>query len=220
MREDVFNPTRYTLIDGLMARGTQGRDELIRHIMQVYAWPLKVYLLGCNAQDLGDPDEVINGFLLNRLQRDSYLTDWRKSGLKLRRWLCNGLCLYMRELRKSIRTKGGMGLPDDTETFDGEPGRAVERAYLVSVVREALRVAGEECEQRGLSDQWFAFRRHYDADLTYQELGRELNVSPERADTMVRTGKRRFAAALRELLAVESEDPSALDEEIRLLLKI
>ena len=42
----VFPQTISTWIGMRMGEGSQGRDELNRHVMSVYAFPLRVYFLG------------------------------------------------------------------------------------------------------------------------------------------------------------------------------
>ena len=107
MSANAFPQTRRTWIDDALDRGGDGVHDVNGHIMETYAWPLRVYYLGTNSRWLGEPDDVIDGFFADRLARDSFLGDWRASGLRLRRWLINAFCFYLLELR---RRKLGAGI--------------------------------------------------------------------------------------------------------------
>lgn len=205
MTQDHFPQTQYTRIDGLLALGESGRGQLNSLLMSLYGEPLKVYFLGSSARALGEPDEIVHGFLADRLGRGEYIAQWRSSGLQLRRWLMNGLCLYLRELQKRERRRQGRELNDDALTFSGDPEREADRAYVVAVVQEAVRRAGEDCESRGLGRHWHAFRRRYYDGLSAREVGAEIGCTPEEADVMVRSAKRRFRAALTDLLAIDAQ---------------
>jgi len=221
MAADVFPSTMRTWIDRALDRDDEGRLEVNRHIMKTYAWPLKVYYLGTNSRWLGEPDDIVHGFFAARLQREDFLPAWRESGMRLRRWLMNGFCYYLMEIRRE-RKKGQTPIEQAEEpmTFAGDPMLEVDRAAVVAFVRQALELAAEQCEQEGLADHWEIFLRHHNEDAPFKTLAADFGVDAARAAVMARTAGRKFKAALRDVLARDGVKPQDIDSEIQALLEV
>src|SRR5882672_12709738 len=97
-KKDVFPRTLGTWIGRKLQEGKAGRAEVNRHLMSVYAWPLQVYFRGSSDRWLGEPEDIVQGFFADRLDREEFLPGCQESGLRLRRWLMNGFCFYLKEL--------------------------------------------------------------------------------------------------------------------------
>lgn len=219
-KADVFPATQATRIRTDLARGDEGRASLNHLIMITYAEPLMVYYRGTNARWLGDPDDIINGFFASRLARPDFMRKWHDSGLRLRRWLMNGLCFYLRELQRTHRDGARAGLAAEEEiTFEGDPALEIDRAASMAFVREAWRHAAAECGQRGLEPHWDLFVLHHLEERTFRNLAVEFEVTPARAEVMARTAARRFRAALRDVLLRDGVPEQDVDGEIQSLLE-
>lgn len=219
MAQDVFPATMMTWIDARLQEGEAGRGDLNQHIMSVYAWPLRVYFLGSRDRWLGDPDEVIQGFLADRLGKPGFFDEWRKSGMRLRRWMINAFCFYLKELRrKRQRFDAVEPLGAESTSPSGNPEQEFDRAYVVSLIRRALQETQKVCEGEGLADHWRIFLLHYYQEQPYAGFADDFGVDPPRAAVMARTAQRKFRSVLRDLVA---RDGSAedLDGEIRILLE-
>lgn len=219
---DVFPATMATWIDDQLRLGPEGRRAVDHHIMSVYAWPMKVYFMGTRDRWLGEPDDVVQGFLADRLGKPEYFNKWRSSGLRLRHWLINGFCFYLKELRRAQRRTTAIGedakfvsTPDDPMDDSPGPTAAFDRALIVSFVREALKQTRETCEAEGLAAHFEVFLRHFYHGQSYGDFARDLGVDEARAAVMARTARTKFQAALRSMLSREGAD---IDEEIRTLL--
>jgi len=220
VKRDVFPTTQRTWIDLALDGSSEDRRELNRHIMGVYAHPLRVYYLGTGSRWLGDPDEVVAGFFADRLGRDSFLTEWRRGGMRLRRWLMNAFSFYLSELRRKRRRDNRMsGEVPDVATPGPSPERLADRAFGESIVAEALRVAAESCQAQQLDDHWAVFIRHTCDDVPYAELAPEFGVTAARAAVMARTASRHFRRALRLQLVSDGAGEADVDDEIRELLE-
>ena len=221
VKRDVFPTTMRTWIGNAMDRGEADRSDLNRHIMSVYAAPLRVYFLGTRLRWLGDPDEVVAGFFADRLPRDGFLRDWRRGEMRLRRWLMNAFSFYLSELRRrQIRDRRTEGeLPDMPET-SLPPEHLADRAFGESIVAEAIRLAEAHCAENGLNDHWGIFLRHTCDDVPYLALATDYGVSPARAAVMARTAGRHFRKALRASLVSDGAHEGDVDNEIRKLLEI
>ena len=220
MAKNVFPPTMQTWIGRRLLDGEQGRSQVNRHVMEVYALPMRVYFLGTSDRWIGEPDEVIQGFFADRLARPGFFEDWQNSGLPLRRWLMNAFSFYLLELRRARRRDGRAGpMDDDPPTFSGDPNAAVDRAFIVSVVRRALQSARLLCEEQGLEDHFTVFIRHHYQGRSYKHIGEEFGVDHARAAVMARTAGRKFRAALREILEQDGTARAEIDQEIVVLLE-
>lgn len=220
VRPDVFPSTQRTWLDAALGPGGEGRRDVNRHIMTVYARPLRVYFLGTAARWLGEPDEVVAGFFADRLSRGNFLDDWQRSGLRLRRWLMNAFSFYLSELQRGRRRdRKTAGVLPDAAASRVAPERTVDRAFGESVVAEALREAQAACLRNGLSDHWGIFIRHAYDGVSYERVAPEFGLRPERAAVMARTAARHFRKSLRELLRTDGAPEGDMDDEIRALME-
>jgi len=225
VKEDVFPTTLNTWIDLRLREGERGRAEINRHIMSVYAGPMRVYCLGLREPQLGEAEELVEGFFADRLARADYLQEWRTSGLRLRRWLMNGLIFYVKELRRERRKDARL---QDLEALelpaaDDSAGRVeaeMDRAFAASVVREALRATREACAAKGLSPHFEIFHKRYYEGLSYADFTAGYGVDADRASEMARTAAGKFRAALRDILASDGARESEIDAEIQTLLEV
>jgi hypothetical protein len=212
MPVDVFPQTLTAWIRDRLIAG--GRREVNRHVMDVYALPLRVYYLGTRDQSLGEPDEVIQGFFADRLGRAEFFAQWQSSNLPLRRWLINGFNFYLKELRRANRRNRATGEEsDELPTFEGEPGAAMELAFLVSIVRTSLHHVQRECDSTGLQKHWTSFFEHFCLERPYADIARDLEVDPARAMVMARTVRHKFQAEVRRSMSIDGADQH-LDQAI------
>lgn len=216
---DVFPATQVSWIDDHMGRGPTGRSEINRHIMLVYRWPLRVYFMGTRDRWLGEPEDVVDGFFADRLSRPQFIADWRGSGLKLRHWLINAFCFYLREMKRARHRHTHEDLSQAAEPeISPTDLREMDRAYVASVVREALAEAERACNAQGMETHWRVFSMHFAMGRPYDQFVDDLGIDPARAVVMARTAKKKFQTALRGLLSNES-DSTDIDAEIRQLLE-
>lgn len=218
---DVFPVTLTSWIDDQLLDGTRGRQEVNRHVMGVYAWPLRVYFMGTRDRWLGEPEDVVQGFFASRLSKADFFANWRASGMKLRHWLINAFCFYLKEMKRSRKRDARNVAQEEDRQESPAPGptREFDRAYVISLVREALRRTQDQCEKENLGPHWEVFVRHFYQGQAYADFAAELRIDAARAAVMARTARSKFQATLRSMLTLDSvrgEDP---DEEIRALLE-
>ncbi|MCH2132474.1 MAG: hypothetical protein MK116_01865 [Phycisphaerales bacterium] len=215
-RKEAFPATQMTWINERLDAGDQGRREVATHLMDVYAEPLRIYLLGSSFRNAGEPEELINGFFANRLSRDDYLEGWRASDKRLRRWLINGLIFYIKEEFRR-RKKTGTAISDEMEADLQDPAdqyRAFDQAWAASIVRRAMSEAAEVCKKEGLEAHWDIFVRHHVQQQAYAICCKEHGVDAARAAVMARTASSRFREAVRSQVALDGADETTIDEEL------
>lgn len=220
MKEDVFPATLNTWIRDQLVAGDLGRSEVNRHIMSVYFFPLRTYFLGTSERWLGEPEEIIQGFFADRLAREGFFTEWERSGKRLRRWLITAFNFYLKEVRRRKWRDGRAGpVTEEPVSFKGDPEREVDRAFVVSVVQQAIDRATEMCKRENLDQHWDIFERHYCRGVSYNEIADDLKIDAARAAVMARTAGRKFKTALRDLLEKDAANAD-VDSEIMALLEI
>jgi len=160
---DVFPNTAGTWIARQARLGAVGREAINRHVMMVYAEPLRVYCRGCSYRTLGDADDLVHGFLASRLPRPDFFDAWMQSGLRMRRWLMNALLFYLREEARRQR-RGRLVAGAEPAMDEGRRPALhddVDRAWARAVVRDAFDVAASSCRADSLDRHWTLFIEHY-----------------------------------------------------------
>lgn len=221
-KPDVFPLTQGTWIMDRIEAGDQGRRDINRHIMSVYHWPLTIYFRGTRDRYLGDPEDVVQGFFASRLSKPNFFTDWKASGKRLRHWLINGFCFYLKELhRENLRHDRGSGVEMPEPQFEEHTAaRDMDDIYLRGMVRRAMIETSQICQQQGLQDHFNIFEAHFYHERPYESVGPQFGVDPTRAAVMARTAKRKFQQTLRELFISDGVSQERVDDEVSGLLRI
>ncbi|MCH8148207.1 MAG: sigma-70 family RNA polymerase sigma factor [Planctomycetes bacterium] len=223
---ELFPLTIVTWIcEVLDATGLEGRRKANHHLMDVYARPLEVYLRCTSWRSFGEPQEIVHGFLCDRLDNPKFFEQWRGSGKPLRRWLINGLHLYLLELHKEEKKRRRVqSLGDDLADESFDPPRAIinefEKAYAVSIVQRALMLSESQCHARKLETHWRIFTLHNCQGMNYRAVAEELGLDATRAKEMERAARKRFRLVVQDLLIQDGTAPENLDDTIRALLEI
>ena len=218
--EDAFPPTLNTWLRQKLEEGEAGRTEINRHLMAVYSWPLQVYFRGSSERWLGEAEDLVQGFFADRLARKDFLDAWQESGLRLRRWLMNAFCFYLKEVRRRRRKESREeDLPDDREAVFESPEVEIDRAFAVALVRRALDETRHLCESRGLGEHWEVFHLHYYQGLPYSDIIGKLGMEQVRASTMARTVAGKFRTTLREMISRDGAQESEINSELECLLQ-
>ncbi len=226
-KREHFPPTLNTWIGERMQGGTMAREEINRYVMEAYEAPLRIYYLGSSWRTLGEPEDIVNGFLADRLDREEFFNKWQSSGKRLRHWLINAMHFYLKELwRKEHRHDAARidassrdednGCPVDSGVLDGE----MDRIWARAVVSAACRDAEASCRADGLGDHWRLFLRHHLDGVPYRQCSTEFDVNPKRCAVMVRTASARFREAVQERLRQDGVAPSEFEEELMHLQEV
>lgn len=221
-RQNVFPTTQNTWIKGKLEQTSHAWMDLTNHVMEVYAHPLRVYLLGTSFRRVGDPDDIINGFFADRLKSKDFLHKWRESGKKLRYWLITAFKFYLYEYVRALKQqKKFKELPDAIPDSSQETlETSMFRAFKVELVRKAVKQAEERCREENLAVHWQIFMLHTYQGLPYAALVDQFGITRERAAVMNRTAEKRFTQAVRDLLCKEGTTAKDIDKEINSLLEV
>lgn len=227
---DAF-PTTVAWLAGRVEEGPRGVDDANRHIMTIYAHPLKVYFLGCSLRWVGEADDVVQGYFADRLSRQSFLNKWVASKRPLRFWLITGFKHYLLETARGLQKSRAVASIDAGGTTTSVPANEVpdldqadlkpyDREVALGIVREATRRAEQTCRASGLEAHWTVFVRHHVEGLAYERIAPGLGIDRARCAVMARTAATRYKAEVRALVAWEGATEEEIDREIRQLLEV
>lgn len=215
--------------DGASAVAQDARRALRQHVMARYHQPLRAYVKGSSLRELGEADDLVAGFFADRVGSPSFLSEWRASGMPLRRWLMNGIGYYGRGvLRDRMRDRlrqadAGVRDPSAT-TIDASPldlipdNREAEQDFDEAWALEILNAAHErvhaDLDAAGRLDEYEVFRRHVIDGVEYAVIGADLGLTRQQCANCVRRVSDRVREALRDVLRAEGIPGSELDGEL------
>lgn len=205
-------------------RAESARAQAVRHVMERYAAPLEVFVRGSSLARLGEPAEIVHGFFASRLSDAAFLEAWaqasRARGMRLRRWLMNGILFYGQGLARDRGRAVARGASVDPGELDGREGAGAtaeldfERAWALAMVREATARAEEALRGEGRADDFEIFRRHAVEGLPYAAFAREFGRSETQCAGATRLVAQRVRAQLAALLREEGVDEPELEDEV------
>lgn len=223
-----FDPTLCTWIGHQLGRGGAGQREVRTHVAEAYSLPLQVYYRAttwCRSAGSNpdwEPSEVIHDYLTDRLMRDGFMEQWQASGMRLRRWLINGLHFYLKERYRQFGHRGEIAGAAAVEFEDSglEPGAESDRLMVRGLVREALRRTILELESQGRPGHARVFCAYYLHDRPIAELVITAGRTSGQIKGMLRLGRSRFRACFYTLLERDGLTPLRREEELVSLLEL
>ena len=220
-----YFPTTHatTIIDCLRTTDEVPLASLAGRIIERYAEPLEAYARGSSLREIAEPRELVHGFLLAKFDSPAstraYLGAWNASGLTLRRWMMNGLLLYVRGVVRDMQRSREKSLDQiqwekiasRASSAEPEPSVAFERAWARAILAEACAQVEQALVAEGRDRAWEIFRRHSLDGLAYGELvekfdragDHEYGLTRQQMAELVRGVTTRLRARVRELLEEE-----------------
>ena len=218
---DLFPTTHSTW---LADRISHAPDEARAHIMSRYFDPLCAYARASSRRVLGEPADLVNGFLAARLADATYLARWAQSDIPLRRWLANGLLTHARNEALAQARRGRFGGSVDpaelermTAAHSTDALLALERAWAVRTVTEAHERVHTELVAEGRAAWWELFRLHAVQGMSYQQACPIAGIATSNATNVHRAVVTRLRDALRAILEREGIRPDEIDHELALM---
>jgi len=186
-----------------------------RVVLEGHMKPLAAYLRASSLRDLGDPDEIVMSFLLGVLGdprnfRES-MERWAASGVALRRWLMNGLLVYVRarmkeRSRKPLPTSDALAESDEALPLE----RRWERALAWEIMQACFRKTQLTLIAEGRGREWDMFMRHVSEGIPLAELAIQFGVPAKEVQAIVRRVCMLVRADVRQRLD-DLNDPSQDD---------
>jgi len=226
MQHSAFPTTQATWLRTLVGEGVADAEranaaETARiAVMERYTEPLAVFVRGSSLARLGEPNEIVNGFFAARLSDAAFLEGWARSGMRLRRWLMNGILFYGQGMARDqarAAARGGAVEPRELDRREGAGATGeldFERAWALAVVREATARVEAELLAEGRAVEFDIFRRHAIDGQPYAAFAGEVGRTPQQCAGATRLVAQRVRTALAEVLREEGVPEAELDDEI------
>ena len=213
---------RTVLLDGAQPRVSAAHAQLAETIMSRYAAPLEAYARGSTLREIAEPADLVHGFFASALADATYFTRYQASGMRMRRWLMNGLLLHARSVardRGRAARREGAQLETALGAQSAEPTAeaAFDRAWALAILGEACATVEGALLAEGRDRAWTVFRRHAIDGRSYIDLEGELGLGRQQMADLVRGVTKRIRARMLELLESEGGDAA---EELRDVLRL
>ena len=231
-RADCFPSTHLTQLltelrtiqlDSTRTALSSSHRRIAELVMSRYAAPLEIYAKGSPLRDIAEPAELVHGYFASAFADSEYFARYQASGMRLRRWLMNGLLLHARgvarDRAKAARREGAsIDAVATPHAVDASAEQAFDRAWALAILSEACTSVEGALLAEGRDRAWTVFRRHAIDGRSYVELESELGLGRQQMADLVRTVTRRVRARVLEMLEAEGGDSAAeLRDVIRLV---
>lgn len=223
IRSDHFPTTRLTTLLHELRESTAGGDARLRAtLMTRYAEPLAIYARGSSLREIAEPADLVHGFFASALADPAFFERYQSSGMRMRRWLMNGLLLHARSVardRTRLARREGAPMASVAGASSTEPTAedAYNRAWALALLSEACASVEAALVAEGRDRAWTVFRRHAIDGRSYIELEKELGLRRQQMADLVRSVTKRLRARMLELLEIEGGD---LAEELREIIRL
>ncbi len=218
MADSPYPETRRTWCLQRMASGDEGVAEVRALVMELYVEPLRKTARAWFRLSSEDALDLVHGFLVSRLQRETYLEQWATTGKRLREWLWLGLDYYLKETRRHERRRTAVSLEQDIEDPAGsDPGRDLDRNFAEALVQAAMKRAEHACAADGFAQNWIVFARRAGRE-PLAKIARDLGITASQAQVRMRAPRLRFVEAVTDLLIADGVNPEDVPRAIRDLL--
>lgn len=214
-----------TILEATRSPHADALAAVAARIIERYAQPLEAYAQGSTLREIGEPRELVHGFLVAKFGTPetcrAYLESWNASGLTLRRWMMNGLLLHVRGIVRDARRTREKPLDSAVGglvSAEPDPAALFERAWAKAILAEACAQVEQALVAEGRDRAWRVFRLHALDGVPYRDLEGEFALSRQQMADLVRGVTARLRARVRELLDEEGRfGDDAIDEIVRLL---
>ena len=227
-----FPTTRWSLVIAAGGDSALMRREALGALLRDYLVPLRHYLVRRRRLSPHDADDLLQGFVSEKVLRDELVPRARRNRGRFRTFILTALNQFLAGQarhagRKKRRLFGGTSLDAVPEPPDAsaDPAEAFEVTWARGVLDLAQGRMRAECESSARADLWAVFEARVlrptleNVEPTpYDQLAASLSLaSADEVYPLLTTAKRMFARNLRAVLAEYARDEAEVDEEIAAL---
>jgi DNA-directed RNA polymerase specialized sigma24 family protein len=231
-----FPSTRWTLVTAAAAASSIVQPLALEELVRLYAPALRAHLLQAVKGDVHRADDLLQGFLTDKVLKQKLLGRAHPGRGRFRTFLLAALDNYVVDVfRRDAAAKRDPGSPllDLTDQTDGHAAATASQdsfdlIWAREVIGEALAVMRVECQQSDRPDIWTVFDLRYlkpavdgvDPE-THDAIANRLKLtSPAQASNLLITSKRMFTRIFKSVVRRYAADDSEVNEEIADLWRI
>lgn len=219
-----FPDTQWSLVGRARSEDDAVRQEALARILGIYSPALKKFLMRSRNMDVDVADDLVQGFIADKILQGNVLVRAKQNKGKLRNYLARSLLNFANSKWGHERSAQGEGI-DTIDLEDRAASSARERYFdqewAKQVVQQTLERMRQEYES-GRSDIWLVFRRRlyepllHDAEpASYDELVAQLGIAtPREAINLLATAKRGFERHLKLVIGEYVDGDGAIEAEI------
>lgn len=235
-----FPTTHWSLVGRAALRAGVGPGDAARtalgELVRIYLPALRAHLVGAMRIDPHRADDLLQGFLTDKVLEQNMIALADPNRGKFRTFLLTALERFVIDTHRheSARKRApGSKLLDVDEaieriTTNRNPSDAFDRAWANEVLAEVMRRMRAECQSSNRAHLWAIFEARMllpIADGTpppsHEDLARRLKLdSPTQSANALGSAKRLFTRNFREVVGEYAADESEVDSEIRELWEI
>lgn len=232
----TFQPTQWSLV-AYAARCRNEDPRALGELLSRYLPALKAHLVLKKGIDAGHVEDVLQGFVADKVIQRNLLAAASKRKGKFRTFLLTALDRYAwNQLRdenaKKRRPRGLLSLDADGAEELIVPAERTsdpfDEIWAKDVIAEALRLMKEECSRSARDDVWGVFQSRILSPLfdgtdpmPYDRLIEKFGLrSPIQASNVLTTAKRMFARNMRSVIAEYVAGDAEIEAEIADLREI
>jgi len=232
-----FPTTHWSLIGRVRDAQDSARRDALNQLLTRY-WPaLKAHLVVKKRIDPNEADDLVQGFIANRVLEHNLMATADAGRGRFRSLLATALDNYVTSqmrMRSAAKREAERAVSLDQEAYEqaavaaGALHDAFDVAWAREVLAEILRQMQAECQRSGRPDVWGVFEARVlgpilqgAEPLAYEPLLARFGFrSPTDASNALVTAKRMFGRLLREVVREYAVDEDDVDAEIRELQEI
>jgi DNA-directed RNA polymerase specialized sigma24 family protein len=226
-----FPTTPWALISEALADGTSVRAAALEELVLRYRPPLRAHLILRKRLDEESADELLQGFITEKILGQYLLRRADRENGKFRSLLVRSLGNYYTDWLRAQHVQPATGadailaeVPAESE----DVSEAFDVAWARQVLDEVLTAMRTSCESDGRAELWGVFESRLLAPLfeqfepaTYEEVCRRFGfTSPEQASNALVTAKRRFQRIFNRVVAQYQHDGEEAEDIVRELIRI
>jgi len=217
-----FPTTRWSLVE---QASSQQAQQALTELINCYVPALRRFIATRFRLGGSDVDDIIQGFLLDKLLVGSLLERANKDRGRFRNLLCLSLRNYTISTLRKKRDTQSLSVTNAEHDSSTAFSDAFDRAWARQVIGRSLRRTRKELMASGRLAFWHLLRLRVirptlagSAAPGYAELVDKLQFAdPAEAHARLATGKRMLNRYLRDIVADYSPEQSSVDEELRAL---
>ncbi len=228
LMDDLFPSTHDSWLCEMLAGPPEQVERAAVSLTARYREPLRLYFEGSSFRrlgaqgliDFGDGEDLVHGFLATRVARAEFLAAWRRSGIRLRRFVINGFIFYLREQARAARRrrKREQTIADEAnDVLEDDSTTEFDRAWALSVIREASSLVATDLEARGRAKHWELFTRHFVDGFAYGDLVGAFGLTPSQAASAARDVAFELRRAIRLVLSRDGITEADFGVELELI---
>jgi len=217
-----FPQTHWSLIRRAGADG-DGRREALATLLSRYEPALRSYLRAVRKLPPDQADDLLQAFIAEQLLEYNLIARADQTRGRFRTLLLTSLQHFAASRYRHDQRRATGALPPDAAASAGpSPQKAVEAAWVRSLVHDVIAAMELECRQTNRPDIWLVFEGRILSELfgkgpllSYQSLAETLRLSsPTQAANLLVTAKRMYARLLRQAVGEYEKNPEDIEAEI------